>query len=186
MSSNNRLQVLPEFILQLQKLAELDISFNNMPFLLENIGYLARLERLYLGSNRFSILPVSIGQLTSLQVLDASSNILTILPNELGNCQSLVKLDLSKNRLAELPLSLAQLDNLVVQFFALFIARSRLVLTSIDVKTLELGANVLIFPPPAIAEQGVKAVKQYLIAEGVNKVLRFLFLARGIIRSNNL
>lgn len=111
---HNRIQALPEFFLQLQKLAELDVSFNNMPILLDDIGFLSRLERLYLAGNRLSVLPVSIGQLSALQVLDASANVLTILPNELGQCTSLVKLDLSKNRLAELPVSLAQLNALIV------------------------------------------------------------------------
>jgi hypothetical protein len=116
----------------------LDLSFNHLPTLPEEIGKLRRLSTLNCQNNEISILPYSIGRLRALKVLVLSHNRLKTVPDSIGKCSNLTalylndnqlqalspalkdcsnlkKLKLNNNDLLELPLSIALLDDCLKQ-----------------------------------------------------------------------
>lgn len=116
----------------------LDASFNNLMFLLINIGIeLRNIRRLSLQLNKIRMLPLSVCELRSLkhlevhfyelcglpnafgkskdlEFLNLSSNFtfLTELPDTVGDLINLKELDLSNNQIRVLPVSFGRLENL--------------------------------------------------------------------------
>ncbi|KAK7389126.1 hypothetical protein VNO78_23958 [Psophocarpus tetragonolobus] len=166
--SGNKLAALPDSISQCRSLVELDASFNSLTYLPTNIGYeLLNLQKLLIQLNKIRSLPssicemkslryldahfnelrglpIAIGKLTNLQVLNLSSNFsdLRQLPATFGDLISLKELDLSNNQIHALPDTFGRLDNLV---------------------KLNLDQNPLEVPPVEIVDQGVQAVKSFMI-----------------------
>lgn len=90
----------------------LDLSFEDISCLPEEIGQLCSLQWLYIRSTDLKSLPAGIGQLTALRKLVLSNNQLKSLPPEIGQLASLRRLKLEENRLTSLPAEIAQLTEL--------------------------------------------------------------------------
>ena len=112
--SFNLLESLPDEISLLQNLEELHCCSNKIAALPESIGSIQSLRLIKANNNMLISLPKSIGQLQSLKSLVLSDNILTSLPDEIGNCH-LESLLLENNSLCRLPLSLALLKGKLTQ-----------------------------------------------------------------------
>ncbi|KAL2321769.1 hypothetical protein Fmac_026148 [Flemingia macrophylla] len=166
--SGNKLTALPDSTSQCKSLVELDASFNSLTYLPTNIGYeLVNLQKLLVHLNKIRSLPssvcemkslryldahfnelrglpIAIGKLTNLEVLNLSSNFsdLQVLPETFGDLISLRELDLSNNQIHALPDTFGRLDNLT---------------------KLNLEQNPLEVPPMEIVNQGVQAVKSFMV-----------------------
>ncbi|XP_020113256.1 plant intracellular Ras-group-related LRR protein 6 isoform X2 [Ananas comosus] len=88
--------------LRLPLLKSLDVSYNQITSIPDEIGSAASLVKLDLSSNLLKELPNSLGRCLDLSELKASDNCLAGLPNELGNCTKLMKLDVEGNKLTML------------------------------------------------------------------------------------
>ena len=60
---------LPEAVLELTELEKLDLSWNKLKTIPENIGKLNNITVLYVGGNQLSIFPASLTQLKKLKLL---------------------------------------------------------------------------------------------------------------------
>jgi hypothetical protein len=96
--SGQGLERLPDYVLGLTNLEELNISHNRLSGALPaEIRKLTKLKVLKANNNQFTGIPAEIGQLSELRVIDFSNNQLTGLPYELGNLKNLQTIDLSGN-----------------------------------------------------------------------------------------
>ncbi|MBK8012611.1 MAG: leucine-rich repeat domain-containing protein [Deltaproteobacteria bacterium] len=93
---------LPELVLSLPMLQELDLRNNNLRTLPPEIGRLQQLRVLHLQGNGMTHLPETIGQLGELRVLDVSTNCLLELPESLAQCTKLERVALVNNPHAEM------------------------------------------------------------------------------------
>lgn len=118
----------------------LDLSFQGLTELPQELFQLTNLTTLYLWGNQLNSLPPELFQLTNLTLLDLSGNQLTTLPPELFELKNLTKLYLLGNQLSSLPPEIVQLTNLT---------------------TLHLEGNPLISPPYELARQGIEAIREY-------------------------
>ena len=97
----------------LAKLEYLDLSFNQIESLPNDLERLSSLNHLNLSNNSLEVLPSSICSLSSLVVLKLSHNRLSALPEHIGDhLQNLTELALDSNRLNHLPKSLARAEDL--------------------------------------------------------------------------
>jgi len=87
----------------LSNLTELNVSFNSLTALPEELGSLNRLTSLNIASNKLEKLPDSIGRLSSLTQLHARGNQLRALPEAIVTLAGLTHLDVSWNKLTCLP-----------------------------------------------------------------------------------
>lgn len=109
----------PKPLLRLTALKKLDLSFNNIPELPENISKLKDLIDLALANNhRITSLPNSIGSLKLLGNLDLTANGLTHLPKSIGELRLLKELRLDNNKLTYLPEEIGELESL--EYLSLF------------------------------------------------------------------
>lgn len=157
----------------IRALVELDASFNSLSYLPTNIGYeMVNLERLSIQLNKIRSLPTSvcemrslryldahfneirglplaIGKLTQLEVLNLSSNFsdLRELPDTIGDLTNLRELDLSNNQIHALPDTFGRLNNLT---------------------KLNLEQNPLVIPPSEVVNEGVEAVKDFMVNRWYN------------------
>ena len=96
--SNQNLTKVPEYVFNLTKLEELNLSNNQLTGAIQSqIGQLKKLKVLNASDNFMTGVPAEVGQLINLQVLDLSDNQLTGLPNELGNLKNLQTFNISGN-----------------------------------------------------------------------------------------
>lgn len=100
---NNRLDHIPEKILQLSNLTSLDLSFNLIQVVSPDIRNLKDLSFLSLSDNQLTIVPKEIGTLMQLKSLFLKNNQLTGLPESLCDLR-LTKLDVGFNKLRDFPL----------------------------------------------------------------------------------
>lgn len=110
----NKLSTLPDEIGQLKQLKTLSLLNNNFVTLPPQIKELDQLEFLELSNNYLSTISSEIGQLHKLQHLYLSQNNLSTLPAEIGQLHQLQELDLSANQLSSLPAEIGQLTQLKV------------------------------------------------------------------------
>ncbi len=110
--SYNQLTELPNEIGNLAQLNCLVLSSNKLTQLPREIGQLTRLTHLYLSYNQLTQLPKEIGNLTQLTHLYLHNNQLTELPREIGNLTQLTHLYLHNNQLTELPKEIGNLTQL--------------------------------------------------------------------------
>ena len=89
-------------------LLHLDISFNQLQTLPDEISYLRLLQELNCSRNKLYTLPSSIASLTQLRVLKANGNCIVTLPKEIRLCASLECLILSENELTAIPPEIAE------------------------------------------------------------------------------
>jgi Leucine-rich repeat (LRR) protein len=95
--SFNRMQYLPENISSCIKLRTLLLNNNEISELPAGIGRLPLLTELRLGFNQLQTLPDTIGRLTSVKVLTLANNQLQTLPGSMVGMRSLESLDVSDN-----------------------------------------------------------------------------------------
>ncbi len=105
--SYNHIHEIPQQIGQLVLLKELRASFNKISSLPDSIGRLKRLRVLRLTSNRITKIPAEIGKLEQLEELSLNENLLESIPNSLALCPALRTLKLQNNRLKAIPFELA-------------------------------------------------------------------------------
>ncbi|MGB2924917.1 MAG: leucine-rich repeat domain-containing protein [Limnothrix sp.] len=108
----NELKQLPEDICNLSQLRSLFLSENQLKELPKSIGNLSQLTELDISRNQLKELPESIGNLSQLTSLDLGWNQLKELPESIGNLSQLTELDISVNQLKELPESIGNLSQL--------------------------------------------------------------------------
>ena len=86
--SHNKLKTFPKRLLS-SNLKELDLSFNEIEEIPEEIKECTSLEILDLSNNKISTLPDSIGDITSLRILKLEKNNLRTIPNSIEKLQNL-------------------------------------------------------------------------------------------------
>ncbi len=132
----------------------LNLSFQQINELPDEIGQLTNLISLSLSNNRLKALPDSIVQLTNLTTLNLQDNQLTVLPKSLGQLTHLTCLYFWNNNLTSLPDSIGQLINLT----ALYISNNQLKVLPDSIgqlttlKSLDLGNNQLEVLPDSIGQ----------------------------------
>ncbi|RLN95717.1 hypothetical protein BBJ28_00005315 [Nothophytophthora sp. Chile5] len=109
---HNRLVETPKSLEKCSALVTLDLSFNQLKVLSDEIGALTKLETLKLSHNGLQALPETLGGLTSLQTLDVTHNSLVTLPGSVGELHNLETLLLSHNQLQSLPVEMGTLNRL--------------------------------------------------------------------------
>ncbi|KAF2545259.1 hypothetical protein F2Q70_00023379 [Brassica cretica] len=89
-------------IRRLTAMKSLDVSFNSISELPEQIGSATSLVKLDCSSNRLKELPESLGRCLDLSDLKASNNQISSLHEDMANCSKLSKLDVEGNKLTAL------------------------------------------------------------------------------------
>ena len=115
--TSQRLYTFPKVIADYyNKLEYLDVSYNGISSLPENIGNLVELDTLILYNNQYGqelpSLPNSFGDLKSLKYLDLSDMYVKNIPESFGNLTNLVFLNLENNVIEKLPDTFGNLTNL--------------------------------------------------------------------------
>ncbi|KAJ8299622.1 hypothetical protein KUTeg_023682 [Tegillarca granosa] len=105
----NFLDSLPSSVYNLNHLTLIDLSYNLVKKLPEEIGRVVSLEKLRLDNNQLTTLPDNIGLLHNLEELDLASNQIQSLPQTINGLKSLKYLILEKNQLTELPDEICEL-----------------------------------------------------------------------------
>ncbi|KAL7461733.1 hypothetical protein ACHAXS_002142 [Conticribra weissflogii] len=108
--SFNSLQTLPDEISSLNLLQEFNCSCNSIQNLPESIGSLEWLRVFKANGNKITTIPNNIGRCRRLEELVVSENNLTALPCDIAGCTALQSLQLQNNDLPRLPISLALLN----------------------------------------------------------------------------
>ncbi|EAL66222.1 hypothetical protein DDB_G0282725 [Dictyostelium discoideum AX4] len=95
------------------KLEDLDVSYNAISIISDDLYQCKLLEKLNLSFNQINNIQSSfIAQLKLLKVLNLSNNLLSQLPNEIGFLNNLTTLNLSFNKLQQLPKTIGRLSSL--------------------------------------------------------------------------
>ena len=113
--SFNQLQALPDEISCLHALQELNCACNKLQSLPGSIASLAWLRVIKANGNAITTIPKEIGKCKALESLNLSENILTSIPQEIAGCTRLQTLLLQNNDLPRLPLSLVALSGVMQQ-----------------------------------------------------------------------
>lgn len=100
--------------IDVKRIIHLDVSYNNLQYLPNELVLLTNLEFLNCSWNRLITLPSIIGSFKSFRTLNASKNRITHLADDLGYCSYLQYLDLSENHLETVPESLCNCTRLRV------------------------------------------------------------------------
>ena len=111
--SNCQLTYLP-YITKLNNVTELNLSFNNLEAITNDILKLKQLSVLILNFNKLKELPSSILELRNLQRLELYGNQLIELPQSITKLSFLRILNLSVNLLIDLPVNISKLKYLTV------------------------------------------------------------------------
>ncbi|KYQ96706.1 villin [Tieghemostelium lacteum] len=101
--SYNSLVRLQDELFKCIQLIKLNLSFNQINQLPPLIGNLRLLQLLNLSNNSINLIPSDIGQLGNLTILNLSFNQLQALPKEIGKMNSLNKLILNNNKIQNIP-----------------------------------------------------------------------------------
>ncbi|KAI5665143.1 hypothetical protein M9H77_24466 [Catharanthus roseus] len=174
--SGNKLTALPDSICHCRSLLELNAGFNKLTYLPTNIGYeLQNLRKLWVPLNKIRYIPTSVGEMKSLQLLDVHFNELHAIPPSIGKLTNLEILDLSGNfsDLSELPSTIGDLTNLKEldlsnnQIHELPDTFGRLE----NLTKLNVDQNPLVMPPKEIVDQGLEAIKAYMVKRRLDILL---------------
>ena len=96
----NQLETISEEMFgELRELREVDVGFNNLTYIPESIEECEFLDTLICRHNKIRFLPGSLHALVSLRELDASNNTLVQFPHEVRELVHLERLDLSHNEI---------------------------------------------------------------------------------------
>ncbi|MBW4464489.1 MAG: leucine-rich repeat domain-containing protein [Pegethrix bostrychoides GSE-TBD4-15B] len=108
----NQLTDLPDEIVNLTNLTELDLSSNRITQIPDSISRLSNLTKLYLWGNQLTEIPDSITQLSNLTELHLGGNQITQIPDSITQLSKLRVLYLWGNQITQIPDSITQLFNL--------------------------------------------------------------------------
>ncbi len=103
---NNRLTALPKGIEHFKYLKKLDLSFNKISHIGEEILECENLEELVIQSNKLEILPAILSQLPQLKIINVNCNSISIIEKGLGTAPKLKEIWLEENQLSILPAAL--------------------------------------------------------------------------------
>ncbi|MGB0839292.1 MAG: leucine-rich repeat domain-containing protein [Chitinophagales bacterium] len=110
--TNKQLTQIPNQVLCLPQLQELNLDFNSITEVSKAIGNMPQLAYLHLSNNPIESLPEAIGQLSKLTKLDLSNCQLKHLPTSLKHCVNIEYIDLSNNAFETFPRTLLHLTQL--------------------------------------------------------------------------
>lgn len=111
--SKLNLRDFPKDLVQISHLLRtLDLSFNRIQILNENISSFKNLKILNLSHNKIKLLPSSIGHLEKLESLLLENNLLESLPNEIVGLKNLKTFNLSSNKIKIFPKNVCILKNI--------------------------------------------------------------------------
>jgi Leucine-rich repeat (LRR) protein len=142
---NNQLERLPDSITELINLEEFNVSFNQLTYLPDRIGFLFRLRVFPLNNNKLVELPITFGALTLLERVDLECNCLRMLPENLDNMASCHTFNVNRNCLIRIARCLARMPSLML----LSAAGNELayipleLYTSKTLRGLRLGSNMI-------------------------------------------
>merc|ERR1712012_657656 len=108
MLMGRNLLTIPDSIVKLTALEDLDLSDIQIVEIPVEIGKLTALKYLDLRENQIVEIPVEIGKLTALEDLNLSNNQIVEIPVEIGKLTALTSLDLSENNISCVPMDFAQ------------------------------------------------------------------------------
>ena len=109
---NDELKYLPSKIEKLQNLEYMDLGFNHLIGLPEEIVNLKKLKELTLQSNCLTVFPKEITELNNLKYLNLWCNYITEIPKEIGKLKKLEVLLLGGNPYMIVPEEITQLESL--------------------------------------------------------------------------
>ncbi|GAM27463.1 hypothetical protein SAMD00019534_106390 [Acytostelium subglobosum LB1] len=112
--SYNSLQQLTDELFMVVQLNKLNISFNQLQALPPAINMLKLLRTLNLMNNQLTALPKEIGQTISLQTMNISFNKIVLIPKEMGSLINLTKLILNNNKINQIPPEIGKLQQLTL------------------------------------------------------------------------
>lgn len=154
----NQITTLPDNIGNLSNLNHLDLSSNQLTTLPESIGNLSNLNHLMLANNKLTKLPDNLGNLSALSSLFVFENQLTALPESIGNLSNLIELNVSSNQLTSFPNSISQLSNLLAMD-----NWSNLLPTDFADTLNTFGWNIAVYPDPQLKLQLKLGLSPYII-----------------------
>jgi len=96
----------------LKQLKKLNLSYNELYSIPNEIGNLDNLIELELHFNQLTVIPNDIGNLNNLKKLKLNNNQITSIPDTIGKLYNLIELDLHNNQLNSIPYSVTQLIKL--------------------------------------------------------------------------
>lgn len=114
--SNNKLTELPENIINLTTLKDLNLSYNNMkaPKTYNLLGQLPKLYSLWIDHNELETLPPTIGNLKQIRFLYVDHNNLDQLPDSMIDMKKLWVIHAGYNKFRELPTVFAKMKVLLM------------------------------------------------------------------------
>lgn len=110
--NHNEAPKLPANLIHAKSLVLLDVSFNRITELHEQMDQLTDLVSLIARNNRITRLPASMGMMHTLRRLNLSSNLIKKFPKEICSMVNLEDLDLSFNRISSVPEAIGDLSKL--------------------------------------------------------------------------
>ncbi|XP_059823676.1 leucine-rich repeat and calponin homology domain-containing protein 1 isoform X2 [Hypanus sabinus] len=162
---HNCIRVIPDTVINLQALTNLNLSRNQLSTLPLCICALP-LKVLVVSNNKLVSLPEDIGQLKCLMELDVSCNEITVLPQQMGQLKSLRELNVRRNYLQILPEELADLPLVKLDFSCNKIVSIPICYRNMKhLQIIEMDNNPLQSPPAQICIKGKVHVFKYLNIE---------------------
>lgn len=111
--SKSNLRTIPHEIIRISHLLRtIDLSYNRLQELGDNIASCAILKILKLNDNKLKVISSKIGQLEKLEILHLERNLLEHLPNELSELNNLKVLNLYQNKFKVFPKQVLSLRSL--------------------------------------------------------------------------
>ncbi|GIY45122.1 hypothetical protein CEXT_368441 [Caerostris extrusa] len=173
---NNVIRSIPDAVIQLQSLAYLDLSRNQLTVIPIALCHLP-LQVFNLRNNRLVSIPEEISAMKCLRDLDVSCNEITIIPPQLGCVASLQRLNLKRNLLLEIPIELCHLRLLLLDVSA---NRISAIPTQLRFMTslhdLILDHNPMTFPPAVLCKRGRIHVFKFLEIQAIKEDKRGIVL----------
>ncbi len=111
---SNNIKHIPNKIVKLTSLTELDLYDNLLSKIPHEIFNLKNLKTLRLVRNNIKHIPSKIVELTNLTDLDLYDNLLSEIPDEIFNLKNLKTLRLGRNNIKHIPSKIVELTNLMV------------------------------------------------------------------------
>jgi Leucine-rich repeat (LRR) protein len=109
---NQSVKEWPIGLRQLKNLNSLDLTFNKLEAIPDEIGDLPQLEMLYIANNFISTISEQLAKLTKLKDLNLNHNALKVWPDCFSELAALKELKLVGNQLESVPKEIAKLQNL--------------------------------------------------------------------------